>query len=418
MRLAPLAASVAALLFIAPAAHAELPFDLRPILVGEVDYRVHSATDLEGEDGFAVGRLRLGARASFTSWFSTAVQVELGGESPRILDASVTVRPAPEWEISFGASQTPLFSSARDEPIWSLPVPELSMVTRAFWPGFDAGLEVHRLPTPRLPIEGWLRVGNGSGSALGNDNNDYALDARLDAVFGRALPGAPARLPFGLRFGVGGHLESAEDRLGITGSTADGFLFYRPPTVSGPRHVVESHLVVYAGPVKLTVEGAMAKEGRSRTPTVTRDTSRLPGRGDVARRLRRAGLDDLRPLAPPWLLAGADARADVGPRRARARRARGAARPRDARERRRTGRRDGGIDRGALVGDELRRAFGSDVFYRLRQATDRGAGSVERVARHGAGDGAAPLLNRPHRRRRQPEPRVCLSTSGHSRALS
>jgi phosphate-selective porin OprO/OprP len=130
--------------------------------------------------------------------------------------------------------------------------------------GYDAGVEVHRLPTRRVPLEGWLRVDNGSGSALGNDNNSFALDARLDAAFGRARAEASARERFGLRFGAGVHFESAEDRLGIAGTTADGFLFYRPPTVSGPRHVVEGHVVAFAGPVKLTVEGALAEEGRSK----------------------------------------------------------------------------------------------------------------------------------------------------------
>lgn len=279
MRLAPLVAGVAALVLAAPAAHADLPFDLRPILVSEIDFRIHSAHALEGEDGFAVDRLRLGARASFTPWFSAAAQVEIVGESPRILDASLTVKPTPEWEFSLGAGKTPLFASARDEPVWSLPVPNLSMVTRAFWPGYDAGVEVHRLPTRSVPLEGWLRLGNGSGSALGNDNSSYALDARLDAAFGRAVAGGSAQERFGLRFGAGVHLESAEDRLGISGTTSDGFLFYRPATVSGPRHVAEAHLVAYAGPLKLTAEGALAKEGRSKdtdgnptTPRAAQDT--------------------------------------------------------------------------------------------------------------------------------------------------
>jgi len=244
-------------------AHAGGLVDLQPILVGELDYRAHSIPDTEGEDGFAANRLRLGARMNVSTWFGAAAQIELvDREHPVILDAVVAVRPAPEWEISFGASPTPLFSSARDEPIWALPVPELSMVARAFWPGYDFGLEVHRLPTPRLPLEAWLRVGNGSGSALGNDNKDYALDARLDVALGRARAGAPASVPFGLRFGSGFHAEVAEDRLGVGGKTADGFAFYRPATVSGPRWLAEGHLVAYAGPVKLTVEAAIAKEGR------------------------------------------------------------------------------------------------------------------------------------------------------------
>ena len=302
MRSALLAAAVAALVLVAPPARADLPFDLRPIVVSEVDFHIHSVPSIEGEDGFSVERLRLGARASFTPWFSGAAQVELVGESPRILDASLTVKPTRDWEISLGAGKTPLFSSARDEPVWSLPVPGLSMTTRAFWAGYDAGLEVHRLPTPRLPLEGWLRVGNGSGNALGNDNSSYALDARLDAVFGRARVDAPARERFGLRFGAGMHVESAEDRLGIAATTADGFLFYRPPTVSGPRHVVEGHLVAYAGPVKLTVEGALAKEGRSKDTDGNPDTPRVAQDAVIS----RGGVVELGwMIVGPWRRAGA-----------------------------------------------------------------------------------------------------------------
>ncbi|APR77662.1 Hypothetical protein A7982_03009 [Minicystis rosea] len=251
--------------------------DFQPIFVGEIDYRLHSIPDIEGESGFAANRLRLGARMGVSTWFSAAAQIELvNREHPVILDAMVAVRPTPAWEISFGASKTPLFSSARDEAIWALPVPELSMVARAFWPQYDVGLEVHRLPTPRLPIEGWLRIGNGSGSALGNDNRDYALDARLDVALGRARVGVPATVPFGLRFGSGFHAELAEDRLGVGGTTPAGFAFYRPATVSGPRYLAESHLVAYAGPIKLTIEAALAKEGRTADTDGNPATPRAP----------------------------------------------------------------------------------------------------------------------------------------------
>jgi phosphate-selective porin OprO and OprP len=263
---AGLPAALAAALLVAlptPEARADNPFELQPILVGELDYRLHSNKDLEAYDGFDVDRFRLGARVSYTRWFTAVMQVELVGEKPTILDARVVVKPSRDWELTFGAGPTPLFSSARDEPLWALPVPELSMVTRAFWAGYDFGVEAHRKPTPGLPIEGWVRLGNGSGSALGNDNSDYALDARLDVALGRAVTNAPASRRFGLRFGSGLHAEVAESRLGISGTTADGFLFYAPATVSGPRYVTEAHLVAYGGPVKLTVEAALGKESRS-----------------------------------------------------------------------------------------------------------------------------------------------------------
>jgi phosphate-selective porin OprO and OprP len=279
MRGATIGAALSALVLSAGVARAG-SFELDPIVVAELDLRLHSEAqrNIEGNDGFAVDRLRLGTRLGFTRWFRAVAQVELVGESPRILDARVVAIPSPEWEISFGPGPTPLFSSARDEPLWALPLPELSMVTRAFWPAYDFGLEVHRLPTPRVPIEAWLRWGNGSGSALGNDNSAYALDARLDAAFGRAVTGAPRSLPLGLRLGAGLNAGAPASRLGVSGTTAEGFLFYAPATVNGPRYVFEGHVVAYAGPVKLTVEAALAKENRSEnlsgnpdTPSVAQD---------------------------------------------------------------------------------------------------------------------------------------------------
>lgn len=69
---------------------------------------------------------------------------------------------------------------------------------------------------------------------------------------------------FGLRLGAAGLYESTEDREGVAGVTPLGFRYYRPVIVSGERAVGEAHLVGYAGPVRLTVEGAIAREERSR----------------------------------------------------------------------------------------------------------------------------------------------------------
>jgi phosphate-selective porin OprO and OprP len=267
LALAGALAAALSVVLLTPEARADNTFELQPIFMTELDLRLHSNKDLEAYDGFDVDRLRLGARVSYTQWFAAAAQVELVGEKPTILDAKAVLKPSPEWELTFGAGRTPLFSSARDEPIWALPVPELSMVTRAFWPGYGAGIEVHRLPTPRLPIEGWARVGNTGGSVLGNANSNYAFDGRLDVALGRAVTRAPASRRVGLRFGSGLHAESAASELGISGTTADGFLFYQPATVAGPRYVTEAHLVAYAGPVKLTVEAALGKESRSESLT-------------------------------------------------------------------------------------------------------------------------------------------------------
>lgn len=251
------------------------PPAVQAIFHGEVDARLHSAERVEGEDGFAVARLRLGARAEPAPWFLAAAMAEWAQEKPALLDAYASLRPSEEWEISVGSRKTPLFHSARDEAVWLLPIPERSMLARAFWPRRDVGLEVHRLPTPGLPIEAWLRAGNGSGSVLGNDNSDYAVDARVDVVLGRAARGAPATQPLGLRLGGGLHAESAEDRPGVQATNAGGFLFYRPQTVDGPRRVVEAHLAAYAGPVKLTAEVAFARESRSKDTDGNPDTPRV-----------------------------------------------------------------------------------------------------------------------------------------------
>lgn len=244
-------------------AHAAPP-SIRPTVLGEIDFKLHAAERIEGEDGFGVTRLRLGAVADFTPWCSALAQAEWAREKPVLLDAFVALRAASALEIRVGASKTPLFASARDDVVFALPIPERSMLARAFWPGRDVGVEVHQIATSRLPIEGWLRLGNGSGSVLGNDNSDFSLDARLDVALGRALRDASADVPFGLRLGAGIHADSAEDRPGIAGETADGFTFYRPATVSGPRRVVEAHAVAFAGPVKLTAEAGLATEGRSK----------------------------------------------------------------------------------------------------------------------------------------------------------
>ncbi|HVK65690.1 MAG TPA: hypothetical protein VM694_14505 [Polyangium sp.] len=248
---------------------------VQALFQGDIDARLHSAERVEGEDGFAVARLRLGARADFTPWFHAVAQAEWAQEKPALLDAYVAVRPSPSWEISLGARKTPLFAAARDEPVWMLPVPERPMIVRALWPGRDVGLEVHRLPTPSLPLEAWLRVGNGSGSVLGNDNSDFALDARLDVALGRANPMAKGTPLFGLRLGAGIHVESAEDRIGVRGTTADGFIFYRAATVYGPRRVAEAHTAAYLGPVRILGEIGLAKESRAKDTDGNPATARV-----------------------------------------------------------------------------------------------------------------------------------------------
>ncbi|RKH68540.1 hypothetical protein [Corallococcus llansteffanensis] len=233
----------------APAARAEGP-RIVPTLVGEVDYRVH-VDDLEGHNGFNLARFRLGARGEPVSWLSAVGTAEWAQEKPAIIDAYVDLTVIQGLRLSLGYAKTPLFPTARDQSIETLPVPELSLVTSAFWPRRDLGLEAQWMPTT-LPLEGWLRVGNGSGSPLGNDNPQPSVDARLDVHAG------------GVRVGAGAHVEDAFDRPGIGGRLPQGFLFYRAPPVSGYRTVTEAHGRLDAGGVRVDVQAAAAWEHRSR----------------------------------------------------------------------------------------------------------------------------------------------------------
>lgn len=208
----------------------------------------------------------------------------MAGKHGAILhDGRVEVEPHEALRLSLGYGKTPLFASVRDLPVETLAVPELSLVARAFSPGRDVGAEAH-LAHPALPVEAWIRAGNGSGAANGNDNPALAGEARLDLSFGRCRAGAERDAPWGLRLGVGGHLEDAFDRAGISGSTTPGFVFWRSPTVSGPLRLGEAHLLAQAGPVQLLAEGAMASEGREKdddgnpeTPRVALDPVRSSG---------------------------------------------------------------------------------------------------------------------------------------------
>jgi phosphate-selective porin OprO/OprP len=265
-------------------AHADPPV-LRPLLLGETDLRFDAPDRTEGEDGFTATRLRLGAGLDIGTWFRAVAQAEWAREKPALLDAYAELRLAPGWALRAGASKTPLFVNGHDEPVFSLPVPERPLVVNAFWPGRDLGVEIHKLPERALPIEAWLRVGNGSGAVLGNDNSKFAVDFRLDVALGRARPNLRAIVataPLGVRLGAGLHLDSVEDRPGVTGTTSGGFAFYRPPTVSGGRRVAEAHAVVFAGPVKVTGEVAVAREGRSRDTDGNPDTPRVALQGTTS----------------------------------------------------------------------------------------------------------------------------------------
>ncbi len=245
------------------AAQGTEPSALRPTLLVEADYRVYPS-ELEGNTGFALARVRPGLVLEPAPWLQAVTTVELADEHPAVLDAAVRLRAA-EWaEVTAGYSKPPLFASYVHEPVHVLPFPDRAPVVAAFRVRRDVGVGLQLRPRS-VPLEGALRVGNGAGSALGNDNALPAATALLDLVLGRAWVGSTSRTRrYGLRLGAGALVESPRDRDGIVGKTPLGFTYFRPIVVSGPRVVGEGHAVGYAGPVRMTVEGALAREERSR----------------------------------------------------------------------------------------------------------------------------------------------------------
>jgi phosphate-selective porin OprO/OprP len=197
-----------------------------------------------------------------TSWFIASGTLEYdGGESVRVFEAYLEAVAATSWHFSAGLRRTPLFHTAKDEYLEGLPIPELSLPVRALWPGIDLGADVHYTPDT-LPVEAWIRVGNGSQSIQGNSDEHLAYDARVDWVQGRARGQADSR--FGLRIGGGGHIKYQENAPGLTDSTLDGFTFYHPTSTFGWQAIGEAHAAFWMGPLTATLEGGIAREERSR----------------------------------------------------------------------------------------------------------------------------------------------------------
>ena len=235
-----------------------------PTLLMQTDFQ--ALPQAESDTGFALTRFRLGAYSQPTDWILALAQIEYTPEteSPEVLDAYVRVGPWHDLRLSLGYLRSPLFESARNELDGMAPMPELSMPVKALWPGRDLALELHWTPS-RLPLEAYLRFGNGNPSPTMNDLNDsFAYTARVDAVLGRGRIDTRGHEPFGLRVGVGALLDDASyDRAGASAITAAEFQLYRPPTVSGTRRVVEVHALGYFGPVRVLAEAGGAVEDRS-----------------------------------------------------------------------------------------------------------------------------------------------------------
>lgn len=267
----PLVLAALAALLAAPAVAQPV---LQPTLLGEVDYRVYPS-ELEGSTGFALARLRPGLLFTPAAWAMGIASLEVVGEVPTVLDAYLRLRGADWLQFDVGYSKTPLFASYVYEPDQTTPFPDRSPVLSTFGVRRDLGVDAHFSPRT-LPIEAWLRVGNGTGSALGNDNALPAGYASLDFVSGRAWRGAsPSQRAWGLRLGLGAFVESPRDRDGEVGQTPLGFIYARPIVVSGLREMGEAHAVLYAGAARLTVEAALAHDSRSRDDDGNPATPRL-----------------------------------------------------------------------------------------------------------------------------------------------
>ncbi|HND31634.1 MAG TPA: hypothetical protein PLA94_16640, partial [Myxococcota bacterium] len=183
---------------------------LHPVALVEADVH-YIPTEAEGESGFQLRRLYLGLRWAPAPWATVVGSLNPAAREhdPLIVDGTVRFTPPGPVDVSLGYGKTPLFASAHDSSIDSLAIPELSLSTGAFWPGRDLGAELH-LGAPTLPVEVWLRLGNGSGSPAGNDNRHFSMDIRTDLSFGRVRIGAERSTPMGFRLGGGFHLEEAE----------------------------------------------------------------------------------------------------------------------------------------------------------------------------------------------------------------
>ncbi len=243
-----------------------------PLLLVDLDYRLFPR-DEEGASGFSVARLRSGLSVTPTDGVSALAIVEYALEHATILDAAITLRAAPGVDVIVGYSKPPLVASFAHEPTHTLPFSERSPVVNAFRVRRDAGLEL-RLSPIDLPLELRARIGNGTGSPLGNDNALPAGYLAIDLVLGNASR-HHRTADTGLRLGLAGFIEDSRDRDGIAGTTPLGFRFYRPAVVSGRRLVGEAHAIAWLGCWRLTLEGMMSDESRSRDDDGNPATPRL-----------------------------------------------------------------------------------------------------------------------------------------------
>jgi hypothetical protein len=264
--------ALAAVLLVAAAevpAHADL--SLSPTFVLDGDYRVAPHNDVETYDGFAFARAQAGARGDVSDDVTIAALFDFAaGETVTIIDAYAMWHATRELDLAGGYLRSPLFPSARDEFVERLPVPELGTVVRGLWPGRTIGASLRYRPVA-APIDVQVKLGNGSSAVGGNDTNKPAGDLRVDYVwgrttakvdYGRVRDGTPRPDTWGVRVGVGGHVDNVDSRPGASGFTASGYEFYRPAVVAGTRYLGEAHALVQDDAWQLLVEAGYTREGR------------------------------------------------------------------------------------------------------------------------------------------------------------
>jgi phosphate-selective porin OprO and OprP len=244
------------------------PLPIDPYFMMETDALIHSA-EVEGENGFEIRRLRLGLVAHPLRWLTAVGIAEYASAvepTVHVWEGYLDVAPWEPLHLSFGFRRTPLFHIAKDELFEGMAVPELPLAVRSFWPGVDLGLEAHYLPL-QVPIEAWARVGNGSGTPLGNNSDKLAYEGRVDLVLGRPRLASHSRDFLGMRLGVGIHVGSLVNEPGVGASTADNYVFARPTIVNGLQSIGEAHLALWVGRATLDVEAGHVIEERGQNAT-------------------------------------------------------------------------------------------------------------------------------------------------------
>jgi phosphate-selective porin OprO/OprP len=230
-----------------------------PTLLAEIDGKLH-ADRAEGNDGFAVGRFRLGLRGQPLPWLGFAGTVEAANAQPGLLDAFVVLTPVEGVRFDVGYAKAPLLSSFITEPVHSMPFPDRAPVVNSFRTRRDLGIGL-TVARREVPLELRMRVGNGGGGILGNDDHHLASYAGLDLVLGRARVGGRGKF-LGLRVGAVGAYEKVAARTSVRAAHPLGYVYAPGVPIAGPRAVGTGHVIGYIGPARLTFEAAIAREAR------------------------------------------------------------------------------------------------------------------------------------------------------------